>query len=241
MGLLVVQHQDDCPLDWFGGWLADHDVDVECVRPYAGEALPSHLDAHDGIVVLGGSMGAYDDATHHWLGPVKALLRSAVARGLPTLGICLGHQLLAVACGGRVAPNPAGRVMGLVDLALTDDGCADPVLAGVRPPRRAVRWNQDIVVELPPGARLLAADAAGVTQAFGVGERAWGLQFHPEASPDLVRTWAVRTATGTSADGRPTPGEVASALADVESAEADLRRVSSTVAAAFVGHLRPRA
>ncbi|GAA4989753.1 type 1 glutamine amidotransferase [Actinopolymorpha pittospori] len=180
--LLVVQHEDDCPLGWFGPWLAEGGIAVDVVRPYAGDPLPG-LDGHAGLLVLGGSMGAYDDATCPWLGPVKALLREAVARRLPTLGICLGHQLLAVACGGRVDRNPDGRTIGLVKLSLADAAHGDPMFGQVADGAAAVRWNQDIVVDLPPKASLLATDDRGTPYAVCVGERAWGVQFHPEAGP----------------------------------------------------------
>jgi GMP synthase (glutamine-hydrolysing) len=235
--VLVVQHQDDCHLGWFGDWLAAGDVAVDVVRPYAGDEVPTDLGHWTGLVVLGGSMGAYDDDVHLWLRAVKALLRSAVRAGSPTLGICLGHQLLTVACGGGVERNPAGRVMGLVDLQLLAEGHDDPLLSAVKPPLRSTRWNQDVVTRLPAEASLLAVDDAGVPQAIRVGQRAWGVQFHPEASPAVVRTWAARTVTGAGADGRPTPDEVAQALASVESADVVLRAFSASFAEAFTARL----
>jgi GMP synthase (glutamine-hydrolysing) len=235
--VLVVQHQDDCHLGWFGDWLAAGGVTADVVRPYIGDEVPADLGQWRGLVVLGGSMGAYDDDVYLWLRAVKALLRSAVRAGTPTLGICLGHQLLTVACGGRVERNPAGRVMGLVDLRLSGEGHDDDVLSAVKPPLRSARWNQDIVAELPAEASLLAVDDAGVPQAVRVGARAWGVQFHPEASPAVVRAWAARTVTGAGADGRPTPDEVAQALASVESADGVLRGFSASFAEAFTARL----
>lgn len=240
--LLVVQHEDGCPLGWFGQWLADGGIAVDVVRPYAGDPLPG-LDGHAGLLVLGGSMGAYDDATHPWLGPVKALLREAVARRLPTLGICLGHQLLAVACGGRVDRNPAGRTIGLVKLGLADAAHGDPMLGQVTDGAAAVRWNQDIVVEPPPGASVLATDDSGTPYAVRVGERAWGVQFHPEAGLDLIRDWAADTATGP--DGRPAPPEVldavARAVAEIENAEDRLARTWRSLALDFASQVRAAA
>ncbi|MGW5358688.1 type 1 glutamine amidotransferase [Actinopolymorpha pittospori] len=240
--LLVVQHEDDCPLGWFGRWLAEGGIAVDVVRPYAGDPLPG-LDGHAGLLVLGGSMGAYDDATYPWLGPVKALLREAVARRLPTLGICLGHQLLAVACGGRVDRNPDGKTIGLVKLSLADAARDDPMLGQVVDGATAVRWNQDIVVELPPKASLLATDDAGTPYAVRVGDRAWGVQFHPEAGPDLIRVWAADTATGP--DGRPAPPDVvdavAAAVAEIEDAEARLAGTWRSLALDFAGLVRAAA
>ena len=78
---------------------------------------------------------------------------------LPTLGICLGHQLVAVALGGRSEPNPAGQQVGLFDIGWTADAADDALLGAVASPRRGVQWNTDVVTELPEGATALAADA----------------------------------------------------------------------------------
>src|SRR4051794_37184949 len=100
--VLVVQHQDDCPPALVGEWLVEVGCRLDVRRPYAGDALPETLAEHGALLVLGGSMGAADDADHPWLAPTKDLVRDAAGRRTPTLGICLGHQLIAVALGGEV-------------------------------------------------------------------------------------------------------------------------------------------
>ena len=105
--------------------------------------------------------------------------------GVPTLGVCLGAQLLAVATGGKVERGAAGPESGLGTVEVSSpDVLFD---AGEMP---VVQWHYDTVVELPPGATLLASSAVYPVQAFQVGEVAWGLQFHVEATPDLVAEWA---------------------------------------------------
>ena len=89
--VLVVQHQDDCPPALVGDWLTEAGADLDVRRPYAGDALPTDLTGHHAFVVLGGSMGAHDDDAHPWLSATKELIRDAVSRETPTLGICLGH------------------------------------------------------------------------------------------------------------------------------------------------------
>ena len=111
--VLVVEHEDKCPPALVGDWLVEAGCALEVRRPYAGDDLPD-LTAYDAFLVLGGPMGAGDDAKHGWLGPVKERVRDAVATGLPTLGICLGHQLIAVALGGTVERNPRGQQLGLL-------------------------------------------------------------------------------------------------------------------------------
>ncbi|MGV3561778.1 MAG: type 1 glutamine amidotransferase, partial [Nocardioides sp.] len=88
--LLVVQHEDECPPGMLGRWWAEEGVTLDVRRPYAGEPLPPDLAGHDGLVVLGGHMGADDDADHAWLAPTKQLVRVAAAGGGPALGVGLG-------------------------------------------------------------------------------------------------------------------------------------------------------
>jgi GMP synthase (glutamine-hydrolysing) len=206
----VVQHENDCPLGWFDGWLRDAGATVRIHRPYAGEPLPTIAGA-DALVVLGGSMSANDDDKVAWLGATKVLLRDAVAAGLPTLGICLGHQLLAAACGGRVERNPAGKQMGLFPLGLTSLGRCERAFATVADRSRCVQWNDDIVVEAPDSAEVLAT-VDGVPQVLRLGS-ALGVQFHPEAGADIVAAWAASGPTRPGANG---------AIAAIRAAEPEL-------------------
>ena len=113
----VIQSSPDVPLDRFGEWLGD--VELRIVAAFAGESVPVAHEVGDGLVVLGGHMSTYDDATAPWLPELRALLADASTQGVPTLGICLGAQLLAVARGGRVQVSaPPGRESGVVDAGL---------------------------------------------------------------------------------------------------------------------------
>ncbi len=158
-------------------------------RPWAGEELPA-LDGVDGLLVLGGSMGANDDDTCPWLGATKDRIREAVAAGLPTLGICLGHQLVAVALGGRSEPNAAGQQVGLYDIGWTPEAEKDELVGPVATPRRGVQWNSDVVTELPEGAVALAATPAGENQVTRFAPAAWGVQLHPEVDRAVLVSWA---------------------------------------------------
>jgi GMP synthase (glutamine-hydrolysing) len=188
--ILVVQHQTDCPLGWMGEWLADAGAVLDVRRPHAGDALPADLSGHGGLLVLGGSMGAYDDATHPWLTQVKQLIRSAAAERVPTLGICLGHQLAAVALGGRVVRNPRGQQIGVLDVGWLPPASEDPLLGPLVAETPAVQWNNDIVAELPDDAVLLARTPSGEVQAARFAPTVWGVQWHPEAGEQVVTAWA---------------------------------------------------
>jgi GMP synthase (glutamine-hydrolysing) len=194
--ILAVQHEDSCPPALFGDWLAGAGCVLEVCRPYAGDALPA-LTAYDGVLVLGGEMGADDDADHPWLTPLKAGIRDAVAARTPLLGICLGHQLVASALGGVVVPNPRGQTVGLQPVGWTEEADSDDWVGGhvggdvAGPPggERAIHWNNDVVVTLPEGAVVLARSPGGEVQVARFGPRAWGIQAHPEADAGIIRRW----------------------------------------------------
>jgi GMP synthase (glutamine-hydrolysing) len=111
----------------------------------------------------------------------------AVANATPLLGICYGHQLLAHGLGGRVAKNPRGREIGSVDVALTREATGDDLLGGGPAAFRAQTSHVESVLELPPGATLLATTGLDPNNAFRVGRSAWGVQFHPEFDADITR------------------------------------------------------
>ena len=133
-------------------------------------------------------MGANDDEDYDWLTPTKALIAYTVERGIPTLGICLGHQLAATALGGSVGRNPTGRAISLTRVGLTPQGDADPLLTGLDG-GLAIHYNDDVVLDAPPGSTVLAHAPDGSIQALRLGPVAWGLQFHPEATPEVFDDW----------------------------------------------------
>jgi GMP synthase-like glutamine amidotransferase len=181
---LVVQHTAHEGLGNLLEWLPAAGLDVHPIHPYLGHRVPPSVEG-DALIVLGGPMGAYDDADAPWLPATRALLATAIDDGVPTLGICLGAQLLAVAAGGEVQRGSGGPELGLgtVDVPVGDD----LLPAG---PMSVVQWHYDAVTQMPTGALLLASSEAYQVQGFRVGDVAWGLQFHVEATEQMVREWA---------------------------------------------------
>ena len=189
--IVAVEHEATCPLDRLAYWLDG--ADVEIVRPYAGDPVPESVEG--GLIVLGGQMSAYDDRIAPWLPAVRRLLAGSVATGVPTLGICLGAQLLAVAGGGRVEVGAApGREAGVVDLRWRPEAASDPLVRDLPRPSAGPSMHADAVVELPADATWLAFSDMYPHQAFRVGAAAWGVQFHPEVSLPTFRGWASRAA-----------------------------------------------
>jgi GMP synthase (glutamine-hydrolysing) len=221
-----------------GEWLTEAGLVVDVRRPYAGDALPRDLRGHAGMVVLGGEMGAYDDAAHPWLTEVKDLCRTAVATGTPVLGICLGHQLLAVALGGEVARGPHGQPIGVLEVGWTGEAYVDPLLAPVAAldDAPAVQWNNDVVTRLPDGATALARTPRGELQAARFGSAAWGVQWHPEAGVDIIRPWAVHDRDDAVERGV----DVDAYVEDVAAAGDRLRRTWRVLAEAFATVCRER-
>lgn len=192
--LTVVQLDAGVPLDRFAGWLDG--VEVRLVRADLGDPLPP-ADTLDGLLVLGGQMSALSDDAPG-VPATRTLLADAVQAGVPTLGICLGAQLLAVATGGRVhVAAPPGRESGVVDVRWRPEAVGDALVgalvdASVPEDHRSTpmpSMHADAIVDLPRTATWLAHSRQYPYQAFRVGP-AWGVQFHPEASPATLHAWS---------------------------------------------------
>ncbi len=225
--VLIVQHGDEDPPMRLGGWLTEAGCSWHVVRAHHGEELPASLVSYEALVVLGGAMGAYDDAEFPWLTATKELLREAARRDLPTLGICLGHQLLAVANGGRVVVADASQA-GVTAVCRTSAAQTDPLFDGLGADPVAVHWNNDVVVNTPPGAVVLSRSTGGV-QAIRLGTRVWGLQFHPEVEPETAALWAA----GDVRSGRLTAADAAARVVDIRDADARLQRTWRAFALRF--------
>jgi GMP synthase-like glutamine amidotransferase len=158
--------------------------------PGAGEPMPGALGDFDGVAVFGGGMNLADQGRLPWLTGEVELLRDALERRMPVLGICLGAQLLASAHGGLVERSTTGPEIGPGLVARRDAADTDPLFRHVPYLPDVVQWHSDEITELPLGAVLLAASTRYPHQAFRLGDRAWGLQFHIECDPEMLAAWA---------------------------------------------------
>jgi GMP synthase-like glutamine amidotransferase len=151
-----------------------------------GDAPPGEPAEWDAIMVFGGVQHPDSDSDHAWLAGERAFIESALATRVPILGVCLGAQLVARAAGARVGPARRSEV-GWHDVDVEEAAAGDPVLGAL--PRRvtAFQWHY-YGFELPDGAVRLASSPAG-NQAYRLGERAWGVQFHPEVDREMLDDW----------------------------------------------------
>jgi GMP synthase-like glutamine amidotransferase len=187
--VLVFQHMPVEHPGVFRQFFAEDGVQWDVVELDAGETIPP-LTGFDALWVMGGPMDVWDEDTLPWLKAEKAAIREAVIeRRMPYLGLCLGHQLLADALGGRVAMMSTPEV-GIYDIALTPEGQSDPLFAGLAPIGRCLQWHGSAVVGLPSGATVLAGSDQCPIQAFKVGSNAYGLQYHVEITEQTVSEWS---------------------------------------------------
>jgi GMP synthase (glutamine-hydrolysing) len=187
--ILVVQPDAEDPPERLGEWLQRDGFDVRVIRPYQGDPVPARLE-EDALVVLGGDMSATEVAGYPWLTDIMRLMGSAVAGASPTLGICLGGQLLAASLGGRVESGANGMEAGTVHIHPTAEAGSDPLFGRLPWPVRMITMHRDAITELPPGAVWLAESNPYPHQAFRVGAVGWGVQFHPEVSAATYAQWA---------------------------------------------------
>jgi GMP synthase (glutamine-hydrolysing) len=185
---LVVQHTAGGGPGRWEGWLRQGGLGLDVVRAYEGEPLPAEL-THDALIVLGGGYLPDDDARAPWLAATRALAGQALDREVPTFGICLGGQLLARVGGGEVQGAYGAPEFGSTALRLRAEAARDPLFHGLPDRPTAIENHVDRIVRLPAGAHWLAESAACPYQAFRLGDRAWGVQFHPEAGADRIRDW----------------------------------------------------
>jgi GMP synthase (glutamine-hydrolysing) len=223
-------------LDRFGGWLAEAGVSTEVVRPFAGDVVPERLEV-DGLLVMGGRMSARDDGDHRWLADVRHLLRNAVHDARPTLGICLGGQLLAQAFGGSVTRGAHGVEAGVVRIGWRPASRDDALFSGLPSAFPVGSLHGDAVDRLPDRAVWLGHSAMYRHQAFRLGPSAWGVQFHPELAYGTYRAWISGLATTMDAA---TQERLFDGVEDFERLDEEVRVANRVLAARFADLLHDR-
>jgi GMP synthase (glutamine-hydrolysing) len=193
MRALAIVHEDDTGPGVFieaataAGW------ELEQWRIAAGERCPDDPFASEAVVSCGGSMHAHEHERFAWLAQEQALLGELSAVGRPVLGVCLGSQLLARATGGRTSEMEEPEI-GWYEVQLSDEARSDRLMAAVMPTFQSLQWHS---CQFHPGPRsVILAWSTACAQAFRVGERAWGIQFHAEVTLADFEIWLDSDADG---------------------------------------------
>jgi GMP synthase-like glutamine amidotransferase len=190
MAIVVFEHGPSTGALRLAATLRDYGHRLRVIALDEGDQVPQALDDVDGVVTSGGRQSALDD--HPWMEPELRCLQQAHEAGLPLVGLCLGSQLLARALGGEVGDVEGGIELGWHDVTLTAVGAEDPLLAGIPWTALQLHWHRQQVVQVPPGARVLATSQRCSVQAWALGLRAYGFQYHPEVYPETIDAWAAQ-------------------------------------------------
>jgi GMP synthase (glutamine-hydrolysing) len=183
MNVLSVVHGEDARTELFGPVIASagHRLDE---WSFSSGGPPA--ESYDAVMVFGGAIHPDQDDRHEWMKDELEWLAGLIEHGVPTLGICLGSQLLARAAGSWVGPLAEPEI-GWTEVELSDDGLADPVLSALPPRFEALQWHH-YQHGLPADATVLARNDACL-QGFRLGEACWGVQFHPEVTEPQLERW----------------------------------------------------
>jgi GMP synthase (glutamine-hydrolysing) len=210
---------------WIASPLDEYRHQLTVVAPPDGDQLPQP-DEIAGLIITGSHAMVTD--RRDWSERVAGWLPDVVRQGVPVLGICYGHQLLAHALGGVVGDNPRGREFGSHRINLLPAAAGDPLLGGFVPALGANLCHTQSVLRLPRGAVRLAWSEQDPHQAFRVGSCAWGVQFHPEFSTTATRAY-IRECAGLLAGEGQDPDDLARRVVPTPSGAVLLRRFMEIV------------
>jgi len=201
---------------------------VELFKESLGK--PIDIASAAGLIVLGGPMNVDEVDRYPFLTQEVSWLQAAVAHQVPTLGICLGAQLLAKAFGARVFPNHVKEI-GWYSVQLLPEAGTDPLLSDLPSMQTVFQWHGD-TFDLPREAVLLAIGDTCRHQAFRIGSRAWAFQFHIEMTEPLIESW-LQDLTHSCAQAAPPPQSAEQIRARVPSALKAMREFADPVLVRF--------
>jgi GMP synthase (glutamine-hydrolysing) len=183
-------------------YLSSHDLAFRTARLFEGTGVAPNLDGVSHLIVLGGSMSVHDEGRFPFLGTESRLIEEAILKDVPTLGICLGAQLIAKVLGAKVVKAPLAPVgrqshptkgvrpgeLGWYNVQLTKQGQKDPLFRGAGKELRVFQWHED-TFDIPRGAVLLGRSETCRNQAFRHEKNVYALQFHVEADGAMIGDW----------------------------------------------------
>jgi GMP synthase-like glutamine amidotransferase len=221
--ILVVQHAEIEGPVALRATLERTECDVTVLRTDLGQPIPKDLADYSALIVMGGTMSATSDENFPSRSAEVTLLRIAIAESVPTLGVCLGAQLLAAAAGAKVYVGDEPEI-GWRPITFTAAAATDPLLAGLESPLTVLHWHGE-TFDLPHRAVHLATSAMYPNQAFRLGGSAWGLQFHVEVDEEAVELFVIDCPE----DAARARGGAAAIRADARAAITRLRDVQQLV------------
>jgi GMP synthase (glutamine-hydrolysing) len=221
--VLVLQHEVMEPLGTLGESLQAAGVRTQHIRVYDGEPVPANLGQFQGLVVMGGPMGVYEQDKYPYLTEELRLIRHVWEEGIPILGVCLGSQLLASALGATVEVSPHPEI-GWHPIMMSEAAVTDPLWTGLSPAWMGFHWHEDIH-GLPAGAVRLAHSQGTPTQAFRDGPHAYGFQFHLEVNSVIIGDW-LGSPAAEPGDGVQSRAEI---LAGMQAHLGEMQALASTV------------
>ncbi len=181
MHLLWLQHVPFEDLGYIAAWLDSRQISCSVTKLYENSALPE-LSSIDGLIIMGGPMGVYDEAQYPWLVNEKRFIRECIDAGKPVLGICLGAQLIATVLGAKVAPNPHKEI-GWFGISKVVKNNTHPLAQFLPDNETVFHWHGD-QFEIPDNCIRLYESVACANQAFVYNENVLALQFHMETLPE---------------------------------------------------------
>jgi len=211
--------------DWIIRALGSSNAVITVVNIMAGEALPS-VDTISGVIITGSPAMVTDKAA--WMQRLVIWIPQVLERSIPLLGICFGHQLLAEAMGGHADYHPKGREIGTVSIQLTPEGKQDRLLGALPDNFLAHTTHAQTVIKLPPNALRLAENSFEIHHAFRLGDSAWGMQFHPEFSADIMRAYVNEQSASLLKEGH-NVDELKAAICNTNAANSLLKRFMAIV------------
>jgi len=222
--ILIIQHVADDGPSYFGTWLAQHGYPFDVRRMFAGDTLPASINAYSGLCVLGGPMSVNDAVPY--FPALQSLIRVAIAADVPVIGHCLGGQMMAKALGGEITPSPHVEI-GWSALTVASDRIAADWFGGNAAPV-LFQWHGESF-SIPADARRIVTGAYCPNQAFLVGDKHIGMQFHCEVDDEKVRQWLINGHDELINSQSPAVQQAAVILPDL----ASTLRVSQGIAAAI--------
>jgi GMP synthase (glutamine-hydrolysing) len=187
MRALAIVHQPDAGPGVFAEAMRERGVELdEWLLAKRGTGPTREIADYDAVLTFGGAMHADQEDRHPWLRFEKDFLEAVLDDGMPILAVCLGNQLLADAAGGsaRRAREPE---IGWFDVDVTEEGAADPLIGPLVPRFTSFQWHSYEAV--PPEGAVILARSPVCAQAYRLGERVWGIQFHAEATAAHLDHW----------------------------------------------------